>query len=129
MSIGFSGFLDYSGLPVGEGVAAEEAPIPFGFSGFLDFVGYPVAAGTGVVILPRKGRGGFRGAGRYANALIQRMQLDRRVARKLERRLPPLRIVSELLAERLYQTHQETYRIKQKRLVERAAYAVLLSEL
>lgn len=127
---GFLSLFDFTGLPVGQAVSAPLTPPAVGFTGFLDFIGYPVAAGTGIIPPPsRRGHGGFRGAGRYANSIIQQMQLSRRLARKLERRLPPVRIVRELLAERLYQNQQESYRIRKKHIAENAMFSVLFAEL
>ncbi len=131
---GFFGLIDFTGLPVGQPVVPAPIPVSLvaGFYGFLDFVGYPVAGTVAAPIPPpvppRKGHGGFYGAGRYTPYILA-MQRER-ACRKQRTRQEECVVIHRLtLVETLLKKGWEAEKQHRKNLTESAIYSVLLAEL
>lgn len=125
MSQGFDGFIDFTGMPVGQGAAKLPPGVPIGFVDFFVLGGLFTGQGTAVAPTPAsRGHGGFRGAGRYIDFLL---------AQERQRRLRELKVQLPVMREQLWQKlmHQgaSKLRLHEKRLTESAMYSTLLAEI
>lgn len=97
-----------------------------GFHGFIDFTGLPVGQGVAV---PRKGRG-FRGAGRhnyYVRALIERM-LEEETFRIMKRKLSDDAVTESTMRLKQKAFEKEVKEITARRSRIVAAVSVILAE-
>lgn len=124
MSQGIQGFIDFTGLFLGEGSSSPVNINPIGYCGIVDWTFLCAGGGMGA---PSRGGHGFRGAGKPHAFLLYMLMIERWMVRARVR--PSLDPISDIIAQRVSILELDVRADQARSVAESAAYSLLLSEI